>query len=289
MKNGVFWMISLILFLIPFSCAANYVCSDNSTIVSDFEEINERNMQSVAGLKLGICESSESSIHKWVESAILIDSNIVTLENSSATPGLELKSSNATIQYTEISNDKVTIALGGSTEELELWDCSSLGGFTVMVKEIDNPEVKVLVGNTKELLNTQQNNSKIVTVNGKNYAVTLIGGSSASSTVRVNWCRTGDLVEVATTITETIENNSSNSQINESGALMQVPEIIECPNIGLRNETRYCNAAGKYINQSAQGDACIDNYECISNFCKKNLCEKRSVFNRFINWIKNIF
>lgn len=290
-KRGILFFLLVLSIQISLISATTYECSDNSAIMSNSEEISEGEVDSLSGLKIGVCSSLESSINQWIESIILIDANIIIIENSSAAPGIELKSSNGTVQYTSTNTDKATITLGGSTEELDLGDCTLLGGFVVMVKEIESPLVTVLVGNSKETLNTKQNSSKVVSVSGKTYAVTLLGGSSASSTLKVNWCRTGDLVQIEEVIiaTNSTETTSTNESINEIIVEVPLPKVAECSLVGLRNGTQYCNKDGEYLEQLGNSDQCANDYECSSNKCKENICLKKSIFGRFVGWVKGIF
>jgi|SRR3989344_5989542 len=290
MKKSVsITIIIFLLFLTPIISATAYECSDNSTIGADSKEINENEVKSVGGLKIGVCDSSESSIQKWIESTLFIDSNIVILENSSATAGIELKSSNETIKYTSVSTDSVNLTIASTTGEIELGDCSLLGSFTVKIKEIGGSSVTVLVGNNKKILNTKQNNSDIFKIKDKNYAVTLLGGSSTNSIVKVNWCKTGEIIKKLEISQITSENNSSNQTNNETLNETTPQKIISCYEIGSINDTKYCNSDREYINQSFQGQSCTNDYECLSNLCKESLCSKQQFFTRLINWIKNLF
>jgi len=304
MKKGLFlFIICIILIQISISSAIQYACSDNGAINTDSEEISEGDIKSILGLKIGVCDSSENSIQKWIESTLFIDSNLVTLQNSSESQSIELKQANGTVSYTNATSDSARITLGGSTEEIEIGDCSSLGGFNVMINSIEGTGstaiIDLLVGYTKKTLNTKLNNSNIVTINSKQYGITLIGGSSNDATVKVSTCRTGDLTQVAeiTNIENSTNLNQTNITINDTTNIENqtienqtqvLPTVKEC-SVGFRNGTRYCNTEEKYINQSLSGQSCANNYECISNSCKENLCSNKSFFSKIIDWIKGIF
>src|SRR3989344_942853 len=307
MKKGLFlFIICIILIQISISSAIQYACSDNGAINTDSEEISEGDIKSILGLKIGVCDSSENSIQKWIESTLFIDSNLVTLQNSSESQSIELKQANGTVSYTNATSDSARITLGGSTEEIEIGDCSSLGGFNVMINSIEGTGstaiIDLLVGYTKKTLNTKLNNSNIVTINSKQYGITLIGGSSNDATVKVSTCRTGDLTQVAeitnienstnlnqTNITINDTTNIENQTIENQTQVSQNTTITECQNAGYRNSTQYCNTEEKYINQSLSGQSCANDYECASNLCKENLCVNKSFFSKIIDWIKGIF
>ena len=300
MKKEVILAIFGILTYLSLVSATSYQCSDNSSINTDLKEIKEGEIKSIIGLKIGVCDSSESSIQKWVESTLFIDSNLVTLQNSSESQGIELKQANSTITYSNATTTTAIITLGGSTEELEIGDCSSLGGFNVMINRIEGTGstaiIDILVGYAKKTLNTKLNNSETVTINSKQYGVTLIGGSSDESAVKISNCRTGDLMQLAEVIN--IENNTNLNQTNMTAndtinienqtQVIQNTTVKEC-SVGFRNGTQYCNTEERYIDQSLSGQSCANNYECTSNFCKENLCSNKSFFSKIIDWIKGIF
>ena len=305
MKKGLFLFIAIILIQISISSAIQYTCSDNSSISTDSKEISEGDIKSLGGLKIGVCDSSENSIQKWVESILFIDSNLVTLQNSSESQSIELKQANGTITYSNATSNTARITLGGSTEEIEIGDCSSLGGFNVMINSIEGTGstaiIDILVGYTKKTLNTKLNNSDIITINLKRYGITLIGGSSNDATVKVSTCRTGDLTQLAeiinisnstslnqTNITINDTSSAQNQTIENQTQIIQNTTVKEC-SVGFRNGTQYCNTEEKYINQSLSGQSCSNDYECASNLCKENLCVNKSFFSKIIDWIKGIF
>ncbi|MEK6792340.1 MAG: hypothetical protein AABX96_03910 [Nanoarchaeota archaeon] len=296
------WLFLLIIFSfliqISMSSAIQYICSDNSSISTDSEEISEGKVESIRGLKIGVCDSYENRFQKLIESILFIDSNIITLENDTMISEIELKQSNSTIKYSNATSDSAIITLSGSTEELEIGDCSSLGGLNVKIENIEGTGstaiIKVLVGYTKKTLNTNQNSSEIITMNSKQYGITLTGGSSDMANVKVSTCRTGDLTQVAEIINTTNSTNlnqtniTNTTEINQT-QIIQNTTIKECEIIGQINSTQYCNTEGKYINQSLSGQSCTNDFECISNSCKENLCSNKSFFSKIIDWIKGIF
>ena len=302
-------IIGVFIFFVLFSglvSAVQYACSDESVIITSSGEINEGEADSILGLPLGVCSGTENSYYQWVESVVFLDANLITL-NSNSTRGIELKSRNDTINYDSISQaDKATINIGSSSDELEIGECSGVGDVEAMLTSISGTgitaTVKVLAGDSKITLNTKDNASVLVQFNSKEYAIELVAGSSLQSSFRVSKCNSGELIPVAvnpivnntvenqtisnSTTNETIQNQTTvNQTINQSSQNNSEPQ---CPNIGLRNGTKYCNPEGIYLDQRIIGESCYKSYECLSNYCKNDFCEKKGFFRSIIDWFKRL-
>ena len=166
-----------------------------------------------------------------------------------------------------------------------------------MVKKIEGSggaaTVDLLVGHTKKTLKSVQNNSYIFTMDSKQYGIDLLGGSSNSILLRVSSCKNATLTQIVEIVN--IENNTTLNQTNvtsndtiiiENQTTQIQPECLET---GYRNGTEYCNSQGQYAYQLSTKDSCAENYECSTNYCKENICSKKSFFSRVIDWIKGIF
>lgn len=302
MKKGILFLIFLI-FIFPLVNAAQYECSDDSKTSIDSKEINEGEIETILGLRIGLCNYLENRIQKWVEGTVFIDADLVTLENSTSSQNVNLKQSNSSIRYQNVTNDGVVkLIFGGTTKDLELNDCSEMGNLHASITDINgrgtNATVKVLVGYNRRILNTKSNDSSLLKINSKDYLVSITGGSSDKAIIRVSSCRTGNLTLVSeitqsnnitsfnqtnsTTSNQTI--NNSNRTINQTNVTLQ-----NCSKQGDRNGTNYCNSEKNYVSQLSLNQTCSQDYECISNKCIKTVCSKESSFQKLIAWIKGIF
>ncbi|MGV8142330.1 MAG: hypothetical protein ACP5NS_01695 [Candidatus Pacearchaeota archaeon] len=253
----------LILLLSTFTSAVQYACPNELQVDSDSEEIAYGEVRSVLSLPIGICESSESSFFKSVESTIFLDAKLITLDSSNKTLGVELISGNKSISYVTTDETQVNLKIESSTADLELGECSDLGGLVVMINSIQNSgsTVEVLVATKKITLNTKEKPSEIVEVNSKKYGVQLLSGSSTESAIKLNKCSTGDIYQLAEEIV-VIPQNQTNSTITN--------------NTIIANET---------ITNSTQNDTIIE-----SNVSAQDIIEpKKGFFQKIILWFKNLF
>lgn len=299
------FLFSIILFFPIIASAVQYACPNQTQAISNSEEINEGAVKSILSLPIGICGASENSYSQWIESTIFFDAKLISLDASNQTKGTELLSVNKSISYiTTSGSNQVELKIDSSTAELEIGDCSELGSLVVMVKSIQISEslVEVLVAAKKTTLNTKQKPSEIIEVNSKKYAVQLLAGSHTESTVKLSKCSSGDIYEIAEVIPAQVQNTTNstindtttnetiiNQTINETNLAENTTTELECPNIGLINNSKYCNPDGFYIPQKELNVSCSSDYECLTDYCKESLCVKKSFFKAILDWLKGLF
>jgi len=61
-----------------------------------------------------------------------------------------------------------------------------------------------------------------------------------------------------------------------------------CYPIGYRMKNVYCGNQ-EFSNQKEAGASCNNNFECSSNLCINDSCIKGSLWQKIINWFKNLF
>ncbi len=276
-------LLLLFLLFITLTSAAQYGCPEQAQIISSSEEIDEGRTKTVLSIPLGICAASENSYYEWIESTIFIDANLISLDNNQ-TKGTELISGNDSISYRVILSDtQVSLKIDSSEEELELDDCSEIGGLVAMIKSINNggPPVEVLVATNKITLNTRQNPSEIIEFNSKKYAIELLAGSYSGSTIKVSTCSSGDIYELPEVIpvqnqTISVTNASNNETITNQTEINQTQNTAQNNTINqtILNE----------INQTCTSDS-----ECSTNYCKNSLCAKKGIFKSIFDWFKGLF
>ena len=262
-----FLFLSLILFISTFTGAVQYACPNQTQVISSSEEINEGELESILSIPLGVCGASENAYFKWIESTIFLDANVVSLYSSNETRGTELISGNKSISYSSISGEKVTLKIDSSTEELELGECSELGGLVAMINSIQNSgsPTDILVATKKIVLNTKQKPSEIIELNSKKYAVQLISGSSTQSTVKISKCNNGDIYEIPEEIPVQIQNTSNSTIINNTITNQTINDTIQI-NQTLNNSSELNNSSQELSDQLNKG-----------------------LFRKIIDWLKNLF
>jgi hypothetical protein len=66
-------------------------------------------------------------------------------------------------------------------------------------------------------------------------------------------------------------------------------ENKNCLPIGTRIRKQYCDVDKIMKNQKYEDSYCDNNYECQSNLCINNKCMSPSLWQRFLNWLKELF
>lgn len=78
-----------------------------------------------------------------------------------------------------------------------------------------------------------------------------------------------------------------NEEINcDSGCL----ENNICYGLGSIKNSKYCDIkTNSFIYMKSSNEKCNNNFECLSERCVDSKCISESVFEKFINWLKNLF
>ena len=100
-------------------------------------------------------------------------------------------------------------------------------------------------------------------------------------------------------------NKTENNQTNESTILIAPvvePQILGensscigclvdnfCYPFAYRTNGTFCSKDYVFVSQFTEESQCKNNFECGSNICVNNQCISVSLFQAFLNWIKNIF
>lgn len=301
-------LILLIILMISSVKAVEYSCPSQNDLSVGSKEIDEGKSKSILGVPLGVCGAIENSVQNWIEAQIFIDANTVIIYGTNSTAGTELSSSNDTVSLTSTGSDKATISIAGTSGEIDVGDCTTIGSFSVLLKSISGSgttaEVNLLVGKEKIILNTLNQKYQIIDFNSKKYALELFSGSHTHATLKAATCSSGDVTaielsvnltginetnETQNTTNATTQNNGTetNQTLNETAQIEQ--QEPECPNIGLINDIKYCDIDGFYKPQKKIDDACYKSYECLSDYCKESVCAKKSFFKRIADFFRNLF
>ncbi len=62
-----------------------------------------------------------------------------------------------------------------------------------------------------------------------------------------------------------------------------------CVSIGTRTENQFCNKNNIMESLRSKKEYCDDDYECISNICKKNKCKNPFFLKKIFSWFSNLF
>ncbi len=262
-------LLLVIILAISFTSAVHYTCSDGDNVKFKSEEIDEGETDSVLGLSIGLCMATENSYSQWVEGVVFIDASSLTMV-ANVTYGTELVSGNTSIIYYGVADsDSATIKIGSSSQEIELGECTQVGGVEVMLASISGSgsgsTVKVLIGDIKKTLHTIDNPSEIVEFDSDEYGMEIVSGSSSGSTIRVSECSGGDLVEIAQNTTVATNSTTNNTSTNQTST-----------NSTATNSTTTNSTASNNTNQNSTAN-------------QENETEKKGFFRRIWNWFRGLF
>ena len=307
MKKARF-IVSLLIICIGIVSAGSYVCSDNNSVLSNSEEVREGAVKNIQGLKIGVCDARESNYFHSISSLMFIDAVSGTIPNASTPADIVIGGTNLTVSYIDVSPEGVNLTVSSTTAQLPVRECSTLGNYAVMVSSVQGvsptAQVDILIGATSITIDSRENASALVTYNNREYIIDLIAGSSVTSTIRASTCRNATILRAPVVVPNILnstnniteinvtQNITQNASINQTVLLpppLEPPLAPSCPNIGLRNETKYCTVAGVYAEQKNNSEKCGKWYECVSNYCASEVCAKKGFFRNIIDWVKELF
>jgi len=77
--------------------------------------------------------------------------------------------------------------------------------------------------------------------------------------------------------------------INESSCKSECPLNGKCYPLGYRKSGKYCSDNYEFVEERGNDESCENNFECTSNVCINNKCVDAGLWQKFLNWFKNIF
>ena len=63
----------------------------------------------------------------------------------------------------------------------------------------------------------------------------------------------------------------------------------DCVSVGYRKSGQYCAIGGEFVSQLEENSQCDNNFECSSNLCIDNQCISSSLFQKILEWFRNLF
>jgi len=62
-----------------------------------------------------------------------------------------------------------------------------------------------------------------------------------------------------------------------------------CLSFGVRVGSQYCGIEGEFLQQKGKEESCNNSFECQSGICVDYMCIEKSLFTKFLEWLKNLF
>ena len=258
MKKEVVTLLVLLLIL-PIT-TAEYICSDESEVEWDNKEIEVGSSKAIRGLRLGVIKTEEVGAINLISADIIIEGTRVTLENN-ISEEIILSTGTYKASLRNFTDTTARIIIDGSEKEITIKEIEKIKGVEVALTKIETETVKIIVGTEKVYLSNKDTQTKEYTAENKTYIIELSSASDSQATLKVNTCKTGKIQEV-----EPQETNNE-TIINETTTENNQTEEI---NITEKNET--------IINETTNTIQTIPEQE-----------RDLSIFQKFINWLKNLF
>lgn len=190
-KEGV--LILIILISLNLASAA-YVCSDNSSVITDQGEVDLGKARSITGLRLGLIKANEVVAINLIEAELFIDAQKVTLTDELPSEVIEFKDENEyNVSLVNSSESSAKINVDGSSEEIEEGEKDKIKGLEVFLYKAEgtypgDASVEVLLGKDDISLSNTANPSEIITLEGVEYAVEIVSASDTNAVIRVVRC-----------------------------------------------------------------------------------------------------
>ncbi|GAF75694.1 unnamed protein product, partial [marine sediment metagenome] len=105
----------------------------------------------------------------------------------------------------------------------------------------------------------------------------------------------GEIIEIEDVVNDTI--NDTEPNVTSNGTPDTTPDTApdttskkpQCGITGFRREDTYCSKDKMILTQKDRKEACEENYECKSNYCKEEKCGAKGFFSKMIYWFIDLF
>lgn len=266
-KEGILLVLFFAIFaaaaLAPFASAVKVICSNESKVLSDTNEIVVGDKGNINGLGIAVISADETNAIGRLTADLLVDAGKASVSNKSYSQEVNLLGGTHKINFANATEEKAIISIDGSYIEMYKGDVNKSGDIFVMLAEIDisdsgNPGAKVIIGSQKLFLLNTENPAEKVSAGGMDYAVELYSASDSGATIKVSKCESGDISFGAEDV--------ANIGLNTS-------EV----NISTTDENMSINESANDTNQSLNATDSVTKDK------------KPNIFVRIFRWFKNLF
>lgn len=260
-------ILALMIILIQFQLVtAKIICSDNSTVSTDQEEINLGTSRSINGLGIGVIKTDEINVFRRVIADLLIDTARVELSNQTLSQKIELLSGSYTVTLGNVSESTAKITIEGESKEITKDEEETIKGLITLLTKVEISEVsttaKLIIGAKKISLSNDQHPTEKLTFGTKTFIVQLSSASEANALVKVSKCNSGEISEIVTEIPKN-QTQENKNQTNQS-----IINNTQINNNTLENNLTNQTQKGTIIEQTPK---------------------KLSLWRRILNWFKRLF
>ena len=219
-------LILVIVLILSFSLISAYYACSEGTINENSRELDIGNSKNINGIYLGLARSDETAVINRMNVELFFDSVSVTLTDNSPVIIEFMGEKEYNISLVNSTDNYARINVDGDEELIDEEEINQVGGFEVFLTSSEGnypgtASVKVMIGKSRFPLSNLDEQSKIVTFEGRDYGVELFSASDQDALIKVSKCSnisteliwTEDEVENIT-VNDTGEQNET---INETG------------------------------------------------------------------------
>ena len=231
----LFSLVFLILILVSIASAA-YVCSNNTEISKDSKEIAEKERKSVNSLGIAVINAGEHGVLKKIEAELILEAEKIFLTNETRKEKVEFSDGAYTIEMINTTGTSAKIKIDGSQEEIEEGENKKIGSLEVILNEAEESSggsVKIIVGNKKISLSSDENPTETLTINSVNYLIEIFSATDMSAIITVWKCKNSEVLSLEEQKQEPEENINQISQTNRTEEA-----INQTSDIPIKNKTK---------------------------------------------------
>jgi len=202
MKKRKFLLIFMIILFINFInlISASYTCSNESSVLTDQDEIETGEKKSINGLGIGLIDSDETPVFNRFTAEIIVDAKKILLSNETPLEEVELLSGDYSVNLTDIMGDTAVIKVEGNSESVNEGEWTTINNLKVFLVNSQGSypgqgNAEIMVGIDLISLSNDENPIQIVTINEKNYVLELFSASDTNAIIIVKKCETGNITE----------------------------------------------------------------------------------------------
>lgn len=262
--------------------SASYSCSNGTSISESVAEINVGKSKTVNGLGVGVIDAMDIGATRRLTAEIMVDAKAISLDNITSSEEIELLNEDYTVSLVNSTDDNAIINVGGSSATISLQDSGDIGGLKVYLVSSEGAypfAITAIVGKKIISLSSDENSSQIISINGTDYGTGLFSASNSGATIKVDKCPSGKIIEVKD-IVPVINTTRVNATI--------INNTTPVNNNATTNVTNTANETNPTA-QKEKGQACTENNQCKTDYCKSGKCAEPGFFSRIILWFKNLF
>lgn len=212
-------VLCLVFFMTSF-IHAEYRCSDDSQIITDFDEVKIGDTENVNGITLGLARAQISPLSKYLSVLLYIDGKEVTLTDIE--PWKLVQFTDSSLYNFSLMNSSGEIAhikINGSSANIEYKEYTTLNGLEVFLLELrgispGSVTARIMAGKGKVIFSNYSVMTQKMEHENRNYVLTLKSVSFDDNVLIESLRCTNDNAElIEITLTNSTQNVTTNNTI----------------------------------------------------------------------------